>query len=170
MSLFICYNNIGDNMAKKVKKTNALRLLDQKKLEYTTYEYEVPENHIDGSEVADMIGKPIDQVYKTLVCVSGKENFVFVVPVFAKLSLKKAAKAAQVKKMEMIPMKELLPLTGYIHGGCSPIGMKKQFKTFIHEDIKYSNIVFSAGKRGLQVEVPVEVLEILNITKADILE
>lgn len=157
-------------MAKKVKKTNALRLLDQKKIEYKTYEYEVPENHIDGSTVAEMIGKPIDQVYKTLVCMSGKDNYVFVVPVEHNLSLKKAAKAAGVKKMEMIPMKNLLPLTGYVHGGCSPIGMKKQFPTFIQEGIKYDTIVFSAGKRGMQVEVPADVINVLKIIEAEIVD
>ena len=113
----------------KVEKTNVMRILDQKKINYNTYSY-IDTDAISGMEVAEVLGQNPNQVFKTLVTVSGKNiNYVFVVPVNKELDLKKAAKVVGEKSIEMIKSKELLSLTGYIHGGCSPIGMKKMFKT-----------------------------------------
>lgn len=141
-------------MEKNTEKTNVMRILDQKKVEYTPHE--IGDNtKLSGEEIAEALGKPLDRVFKTLVTVgkSGK-NYVFVIPVNHELDLKKAAKAVREKSIEMIKQKELLPLTGYVHGGCSPIGMKKLFATTI--DISAQDketICFSAGKIGYQVEV-----------------
>ena len=137
----------------KVEKTNVMRILDQKKINYNTYSY-IDTDAISGMEVADLLGQNPNQVFKTLVTVSGKNiNYVFVVPVNKELDLKKAAKVVGEKSIEMIKSKELLPLTGYIHGGCSPIGMKKMFKTVIDESCKnFETIIFSGGKIGYQVE------------------
>ena len=138
----------------KVEKTNVMRILDQKKINYNTYSY-VDTDAISGMEVAEVLGQNPNQVFKTLVTVSGKNiNYVFVVPVNKELDLKKAAKVVGEKSIEMIKSKELLPLTGYIHGGCSPIGMKKMFKTVIDESCKnFETIIFSGGKIGYQVEL-----------------
>ena len=116
---------------------------------------------ISGMEVAEVLGQNPNQVFKTLVTVSGKNiNYVFVVPVNKELDLKKAAKAVGEKSIDMIKSKELLPLTGYIHGGCSPIGMKKSFKTVIDESAKnYETIIFSGGKIGYQIEISLSDLE-----------
>lgn len=144
----------------KEEKTNVMRLLDQKKIPYNTYCY-ADTDAISGTEVAAVLGQNPSQVFKTLVTV-GKSgaNFVFVIPVERELSLKKAAKAVGEKNIEMIKQKDLLPLTGYIHGGCSPIGMKKPFKTTIHESAaEFDTIIFSAGKIGYQVEVSPENLK-----------
>lgn len=144
----------------KEEKTNVMRLLDQKKIPYNTYCY-ADTDAISGTEVAAVLGQNPGQVFKTLVTV-GKSgaNFVFVIPVERELSLKKAAKAVGEKNIEMIKQKDLLPLTGYIHGGCSPIGMKKPFKTTIHESAaEFDTIIFSAGKIGYQVEVSPENLK-----------
>ena len=131
----------------KVEKTNVMRILDQKKINYNTYSY-VDTDAISGMEVAEVLGQNPNQVFKTLVTVSGKNiNYVFVVPVNKELDLKKAAKVVGEKSIEMIKSKELLPLTGYIHGGCSPIGMKKMFRTVIDESCKnFETIIFSGGK------------------------
>ena len=154
---------------KKMKKTNALRILDQLNIEYNLYEYDFSDEQIDGESVANKIGKDKQTVFKTLVCKSGKEHFAYVIPVMYNLNLKKAAKVSGVKKVEMIPLKTLLPTTGYVHGGCSPIGMKKQFQTYFHEDvILLDTIVFSAGLRGLQVEVPSSLVETMQFTIADL--
>lgn len=154
---------------KKIKKTNALRILDQHDIKYQLYEYDFSDEHIDGMSVAKKIEKNPEEVFKTLVCKSDKEYYVFVIPVIYNLDLKKAAKAANVKKVEMIPLKTLLPTTGYIHGGCSPIGMKKEFETFFHEDvILFDKIIFSAGLRGLQVEVSSSIVEEFGFKIADI--
>lgn len=136
------------------EKTNVCRILDQKKVKYTAHTYD-PEQAISGTEVAAFLGQNPDRVFKTLVTVakSGK-NYVFVIPVEKELDLKKAAKAVGEKSIEMLKSKDLLPLTGYIHGGCSPIGMKKLFPTtFQQEVLNYDTIMFSAGKIGHQVEL-----------------
>jgi len=141
-------------MAAKQEKTNVMRLLEQKKIPYTGHTYN-PDDGISGIEVATSMGQNPKQVFKTLVTIgNSKKNYVFVIPVEAELNLKKAAKAVGEKSIEMIKAKELLPLTGYIHGGCSPIGMKKFFQTTFHETAKdFDTIIFSGGKIGYQVEV-----------------
>ena len=135
-------------------KTNVMRILDQKKIEYKSYCY-VDTDALSGLEVASVLGQDEFQVFKTLVTIgASKKNYVFVVPVAMELDLKKAAKVVGEKNIEMIKSKELLPLTGYVHGGCSPIGMKKMFTTVIDISAKeYETIIFSAGKIGYQVEV-----------------
>ncbi len=147
-------------MSDKNEKTNVMRILDQKKISYNSYSYEKT-GDMDGEDVAAAIGKPGDQVFKTLVTVgASKTNYVFVIPVICELDLKKAAAAVGEKNIEMIKSKELLPLTGYIHGGCSPIGMKKFFRTTIDKSAEnFEAILFSAGKIGRQVEVKLEDLE-----------
>ena len=144
-------------MAKKQEKTNVMRVLDQKKISYRAHFYDT-EEAINGMEVAARLGQNPNQVFKTLVTVgASKRNYVFVVPVCEELNLKKAAKAVGEKSIEMVKSKELLPLTGYIHGGCSPIGMKKFFETTIHESAKdCDTIIFSGGKIGFQVELSLE--------------
>lgn len=143
-----------------MEKTNVMRILDQKKIPYQAYCY-ADTDAISGEEVAQVLGQNPKQVFKTLVTVgASKRNYVFVIPVDAELHLKKAAKAVGEKSIEMIKSKELLPLTGYIHGGCSPIGMKKLFKTVIDSSAEeWSTIIFSAGKIGYQVEVAPEDLK-----------
>ncbi|MBQ6846761.1 MAG: Cys-tRNA(Pro) deacylase [Oscillospiraceae bacterium] len=151
-------------------KTNVMRILDRAKASYKTYEYK-SDGAISGTEVAKAIGKPVECVFKTLVTV-GKSgaNYVFVVPVAEELDLKKAASSVGEKAIEMLKSKNLLPTTGYVHGGCSPIGMKKQFVTTVHSSAKdVDTIVFSAGKIGAQVEMSLETLgNIVPIKIADI--
>lgn len=145
----------------KTEKTNVMRLLEQKKIPYKSYCY-VESGSTNGMEIAEILGENPNQVFKTLVTVGGKtkKNFVFVIPVNRELNLKKAAEAVGEKSIEMIKSKELLPLTGYIHGGCSPIGMKKFFTTTLDSSAKeFETIFFSAGKVGYQVEVKVEDLK-----------
>lgn len=152
-------------------KTNVMRLLDAAKISYTPHEYD--EGVTDGVTVAQLVGLPADQVFKTLVTVANtREYFVFVIPVAASLDLKKAAKSVGVKSIEMIKQKELLPLTGYIHGGCSPIGMKKKFTTVFHETFAEQELVaFSAGKVGYQVETsPGAILDYVCGALADVTE
>lgn len=135
-------------------KTNVMRVLDKKKLAYKMYTYETGDG-IDGISVAHKLGQPVEQVFKTLVT-KGKSNqyFVFVIPVAQELDLKAAAKAVGEKSVEMIPVKEINQVTGYIRGGCSPIGMKKQFKTVIHDSAKQlETMIVSGGKIGFQVEL-----------------
>lgn len=141
-------------------KTNVMRILDQKKIEYKEHTY-LNTGAIGGQEVAEALGEDANRVFKTLVTVGKTGNhYVFLVPVNKELNLKKAAKAVDEKKIEMIKSKELLPLTGYIHGGCSPIGMKKFFKTTIHSTAEnYDTIMFSAGKIGYQVETSLNSLK-----------
>lgn len=137
----------------KVKKTNAMRMLDKAKIKYDLIHYEVEDGKIDGISVALKVNKDVNSVFKTLVT-EGKsgEHYVFVIPVSEELDLKKAAKVSGEKSINMLPSKNLLPLTGYIHGGCSPVGMKKKLKTFIHDSINnISEITVSGGKRGIQV-------------------
>ena len=153
-------------------KTNVMRILDQKKIDYKIHTYE---NAISGIEVADTLNEDYDKVFKTLVTVSNnKKNYVFLVPVDKELDLKKAAKSVNEKSIEMLKSANLLSLTGYIHGGCSPIGMKKQFKTII--DISSSNkdtIFISGSKIGYQIEIELNDLrkvidfELQDITKED---
>ena len=142
---------------KKEEKTNVMRVLDGKKIAYKSHTYE-PDATMSGEEIAGILGENPDKVFKTLVT-QGKSGayFVFIVPVKAELDLKKAAKAAGEKAVSMIKQKDLLPLTGYVHGGCSPLGMKKQFPTFIHETATgYDRIFVSAGRVGFQIELASE--------------
>ena len=155
---------------KNNEKTNVMRVLDGKKIAYESHSYE-PDQSLTGAEIAGILGEDPSRVFKTLVT-RGKtgQYYVFVVPVEAELDLKKAAKAAGEKSVEMIKQKELLPLTGYIHGGCSPIGMKKAFTTFIHETAKDGEKIFvSAGKVGCQIELaPDDLMSVVRCTLADI--
>ena len=146
-------------MAKDKKlKTNAMRILDSKKVSYEMLSYESEDGKIDGISVAHKIGVDEKNVFKTLVAQgTSKELYVFVIPVAEELDLKNATKIAREKKVEMIAVKDIMKYTGYIRGGCSPIGMKKQFKTFIDISAEnYEKIIFSAGKIGYQVEVAVD--------------
>lgn len=153
------------------EKTNVMRLLDKNKITYKTYCY-VDTGATNGIEVASILNQNPDSVFKTLITVGKtKTNYVFVIPVNKELDLKKAAKSVGEKSIEMIALKDLFPLTGYIHGGCSPIGMKKYFKTVIHKTaLDFETIIFSAGKIGYQVEISLEELkkvikfELENIT------
>lgn len=152
------------------QKTNVMRYLDNKKINYKSYSY-VNTDAVSGVEVATALNQDVKKVFKTLVTVGkSKTNYVFVVPVAAELNLKKAATAVHEKSIDMIKSKELLPLTGYIHGGCSPIGMKKQFVTTIDITAKnYDTIIFSAGKIGYQVELSLNDLsKVIRFNLADI--
>ncbi len=154
-----------------MEKTNVMRILDQKKIIYQEYFY--GELALSGVEVANKLNQDKEHVYKTLVTQSkSKNHYVFMIPVAEELDLKKCAKAVGEKSVEMIPQKELLPLTGYIHGGCSPIGMKKSFKTIINDTaLKQETIIFSAGKVGYQVELnPKDLEKTLNLVYYDIIK
>lgn len=142
----------------KEEKTNVMRLLDRKKIEYNHYTYS---NAVNGVEVAKILNQDENRVFKTLVTVGkSRNNYVFVIPVAKELDLKAAAKSVGEKSIEMLKLKDLLPLTGYIHGGCSPIGMKKIFTTVVDETAKnYERIIFSGGKIGYQVEMSPKDLE-----------
>lgn len=139
----------------KQNKTNAARILDQQKIKYDLIPYEVDENDLGAQHIADQLGEDINQVFKTLVLHGDKSGyFVCVIPGAEEVDLKKAAKATENKKCDLIPMKELLPLTGYIRGGCSPVGMKKAFPTFFHTTVESFEFVYvSAGVRGLQFKI-----------------
>lgn len=156
---------------KKMEKTNVMRVLDSKKISYTEHYYGNTEA-VSGMEVVTALGQQPEKVFKTLVT-TGKSgtHYVFMVPVAEELDLKKAAKAVGEKSIEMLKSKELLGLTGYIHGGCSPIGMKKYFETTIHKTaMEYDTIMFSGGKIGFQVELPLEDLKkVIKINVADII-
>lgn len=143
-----------------MNKTNVMRLLDAAKLPYEAREYAYDENDLSGLHAAEGIGEPPEQIFKTLVARGEKRGYlVFCIPVCCELDLKKAAKAAKDKKVELIHVKELLPLTGYIRGGCSPIGMKKLYPTFIDESAQlFDTICVSAGKIGAQVELAPDAL------------
>ena len=147
-------------MKKNEEKTNVMRVLDSKKIKYNSFTY-LDSGVVSGIEVARVIGQNPDMVFKTLVTEgASKKNYVFLVPVEKELDLKKAAKTVGEKSVSMIKSKELLPLTGYIHGGCSPIGMKKLFKTVIDSSAsQYETIFFSGGKIGYQVELSLSDLE-----------
>lgn len=159
-------------MGKKEEKTNVMRILDQKKIPYGSHNY-LETGAVSGLEVAAALGEDPDCAFKTLVTVGkSKEHYVFVVPVSKELNLKKAAQCVGEKSIEMIKSKELLPLTGYVHGGCSPIGMKKQFVTTIDRSAEqFDKIMFSAGKIGYQVEVSLKDLgKVIRYQTADIAE
>jgi Cys-tRNA(Pro)/Cys-tRNA(Cys) deacylase len=152
-------------------KTNAMRILDSKKIKYDWITYDSNDGKIDGVSVAHKIGKDPMEVYKTLVAQGNSKNiFVFIIPVEAELDLKKAAKAAGEKKVEMIPVKDIQKWTGYIRGGCSPIGMKKPYATLIDQRAsKLETIIVSGGKIGAQVQLSVEDLkQVTNATFAEI--
>ena len=146
-------------MTKNYEKTNVCRLLDGKKLAYVEHTYP-PDEAVSAEEVAAYLGQNPAQVFKTLVTVGKSgQHYVFVIPGPSSLSLKNAAKAVGEKSLAMIPQKDLLPLTGHVHGGCSPIGMKKFFPTVVDESAaQFESIILSAGKRGYQVELSTEVL------------
>lgn len=156
----------------KITKTNAARLLDRAHVPYELIPYNVDESNLAATHVAEELGEDIRQVFKTLVLTSGKgEYFVCVVPGDAEVDLKKAAKAASAKKVDLIPMKELLPLTGYIRGGCSPVGMKKQFPTYFHSTAALFDYIYvSAGMRGLQFKIaPAQLIEYVGGALADLI-
>ena len=158
-------------MAKnKEEKTNVMRTLEQKKIPYTAFSYD-PDGPIDGVSVAAEVGLDAASVFKTLVTKGASgAYYVFDIPVAENLDLKKAAKAVGEKSIAMLPQKELLPLTGYVHGGCSPVGMKKQFPTVFHETAElFDTICVSAGKIGAQVEVaPADLIALLGAQTADV--
>ncbi len=155
----------------KTSKTNAARLLDRAGIAYELIPYEFDPDDLAAHHVAESLGEDINQVFKTLVLAGEKTgHFVCVVPGNAEIDLKKAARAAGAKKADLIPMKELLPLTGYIRGGCSPIGMKKPFPVFIHETAgKFDHIFISAGQRGLQFKIaPADLIAYTGATVTDL--
>lgn len=157
-------------MSKPTEKTNALRILDGEKIHYKTREY--PPDITDGESVARAVSADPDMTFKTLVTVGNDLNhYVFVVPVNYTLDLKKAAKAVGVKRVEMIKQKELFPLTGYVHGGCSPVGMKKKFFTVINDTATiFDTILVSGGRKGLQAEIsPSDLQKATNAVFADII-
>ena len=171
---YIAQGGVG---VKKQEKTNVMRVLEQKKVPYTAHAY-APEDMdpsevaaLSGEEIARRLGEPVERVFKTLVT-RGKtgQYYVFVVPVAEELDLKKAAKACGEKAVAMIPQKELLPLTGYVHGGCSPVGMKKQFPTFVHETAAgFETFYVSAGKVGVQIELDANDLgKVIRLQFADV--
>lgn len=155
-------------------KTNAMRILDSNKINYKMYSYECKKGeHLDGVEVAHQIGKDVSQVYKTLVAQGSSKNiYVYVIPVDKNLDLKKAAKVANEKNMAMINVNDINKFTGYIRWGCSPIGMKKLYKTFVNETAKVlDTIVVSAGKIGYQVELsPEELQQLIKCEFEDIIK
>ena len=158
-------------MKKENIKTNAIRTLDKEKITYQIHEYD--STCTDGVSVAALVGKDPSKVFKTLVTEDGKSNhFVFCIPVTKTLNLKKVALAVKVKSISMIPQKELLPLTGYIHGGCSPIGMKKEFMTMIDESaLNFDTICVSGGKVGVQIELsPIDLIKYLKCETGDLTE
>ena len=159
-------------MAKEIK-TNAMRILDSNKIEYTTHSYENKDNKIDGVAVAHKIGKDVDSVFKTLVTQGhSKEFYVFVIPVAEELDMKKASKVASEKNIELIHVKDINKITGYIRGGCSPLGMKKVFKTFIQEEaLLFDTIIFSGGKIGAQIEInPNDLVKVIECAFVDIIK
>ena len=155
----------------KLVKTNAMRALDVAKIEYGTSCYDVDESDLSGTHVAEVLGVPNDVVFKTLVAKNDKgEPRVYIIPVAEELNLKKCAVASNDKRVELIAVKELLPLTGYVRGGCSPIGMKKPFPTYIDETaILWDKIYVSAGVRGQQIIInPTDLTNFLKSTYADL--
>lgn len=160
-------------MAKKLEKTNAARLLDRARIAYDLVPYEVDENNLAATHVAEQLGEPIEQVFKTLVLKGDRNGFlVCVVPGHGEVDLKKAARASGNKSVAMIPMKELLPTTGYIRGGCTPIGMKKRFPTFLHTTaLDFDHIYISAGVRGLQLRLaPTDLISYTEAEITDLIE
>ncbi len=161
-------------MAKKnTEKTNAARLLDKAGIPYSLIPYEVDENNLAAGHVAESLGEPVERVFKTLVLHGDRSGYIVcVVPGDREVNLKALAKASGNKKVEMIPMKDLLSVTGYIRGGCSPIGMKKKFPTFLHETaLNFDTIFISAGVRGLQLQIsPAELISFTGATVGDFAE
>lgn len=165
--------NSQRDMKEKINKTNVARLLDKARIDYELIPYEVDENDLSATHVAAQLGENIAQVFKTLVLHGDKSGyFVCVIPGGDEVDLKKAAKISGNKKCEMIPVKELLPLTGYIRGGCSPIGMKKHFPTYIHHTAEqFDKIYVSAGQRGLQIRIaPADLIHQTQAMTADLIE
>ena len=160
-------------MSSGVKKTNAMRMLDSAKIPYEVRTYEFEETDLAGVHAADAVGMPYETVFKTLVARGDKTGFVvFCIPVAEELDLKKAARASKNKSVELLHVKDLLPTTGYIRGGCSPIGMKKPFPTYIDETAQlYDEIGVSAGCRGCQVLLdPMQLTDYVNATLCDLTE
>lgn len=158
-------------MAKKIEKTNAARLLDRARISYDLIPYEFDENDLAAQHVADSLGQPIERVFKTLVLHGDRSgHIVCVVPGNGEVDLKALAKVSGNKKVEMIAMKDLLAVTGYIRGGCSPIGMKKKFPTYFHTTaLDFETIYVSAGVRGLQVELaPSDLIGYVDGVVADV--
>jgi Cys-tRNA(Pro)/Cys-tRNA(Cys) deacylase len=156
-----------------MKKTNAARILDSKSIEYELIEYEVDESDLSAITLAKKIVQDIEQIFKTLVLRGDKTGvFVCVIPGNAEVNLKKAANVSGNKNCAMIQQKELLPLTGYIRGGCSPIGMKKPYPTYIHETCQlFDNIFVSAGQRGLQFKInPEDLIKVTGTEVCDLVE
>ena len=156
----------------KEEKTNVMRVLDQKKIPYTAHTYPCGDTAPDGVSVAQMLGQDPAAVFKTLVAQGASGGYyVFDIPVADTLDLKKAAKAVGEKSIAMLPSRELLPLTGYVHGGCSPVGMKKRFPTVFHQScLGHETICVSAGKVGFQVEVkPADLIALVGGTTADVI-
>ncbi len=159
-------------MAKKIEKTNVARLLDKAGIKYKLIPYEFDENDLAASHVAESLGQDIARVFKTLVLHGDKTGYlVCVVPGDGEVNLKALAKVSGNKKVEMIPMKDLLGVTGYIRGGCSPIGMKKRFPTFFHSTaVEFETIFVSAGVRGLQIEIaPEDLVNYVDGILADVI-
>ncbi|MDL2307021.1 Cys-tRNA(Pro) deacylase [Desulfovibrio sp. OttesenSCG-928-C06] len=155
----------------KISKTNAARLLDRAKIKYELIPYEVDENDLSAAHLAEQLGQDVNGIFKTLLLKGDRSgHFVCLVPGAAEVDLKKAAKVSGNKSCAMIPMKELLPLTGYMRGGCSPIGMKKQFPTFIHESVgDFETVYVSAGQRGLQFKLaPADLVEAAKAEVCDL--
>lgn len=158
-------------MAKKIEKTNAARLLDKAKIKYNLIPYEFDENDLAAQHVADSLGQDIAKVFKTLVLHGDKTGYVVcVIPGDHEVDLKALAKVSGNKKVEMIPMKDLLQVTGYIRGGCSPIGMKKRFPTYFHTTAMQQDLIYvSAGVRGLQIEIaPQELIDFVQAAVAEV--
>ncbi len=154
----------------KIPKTNAMRMLDRAKIPYEIFTYEVDESDLSGTHVAEDVGLPYSQVFKTLVAKGDKTGYVvFVIPVDKEIDLKAAAVASNNKRVEMIAVKDLLAVTGYIRGGCSPVGMKKQFPTYFDSSVEnHDKIAVSAGVRGCQLFLERE--KLIEFTKAEIKE
>ncbi len=156
----------------KAVKTNAMRILDSKKIKYTIHSYDMLDDNIDGISVANKINRDVNEVYKTLVTHGTSKNiYVYVIPVHKNLDLKKAAKVAREKKIEMIHVSDINKLTGYIRGGCSPIGMKKLYKTFVNKSAEnLETIIVSAGKIGYQIELnPLDLQKVINCKFEDLI-
>lgn len=155
----------------KKNKTNALRLLDQAKIHYEVQEYEYDEDHLSGEHVLQQVGLSKEEVYKTLVLKGNQDYLVCCIPVLDEIDLKKLAKVSHHKSVEMVHQKDLLGLTGYMRGGCSPIGMKKKLMTYIQEDVQQQDkVAVSAGKRGLQVILaPLDLVEVTHAICVDVI-
>lgn len=155
----------------KISKTNAIRQLDSAAIKYSLVAYKVDENDLSAIHVAKELGQPVEQLFKTLVLRGDKTGyFVCIVPGDKEVDLKKAAKVSGNKNCQMIPMKDLLNVAGYIRGACSPIGMKKQYPTYIHNSCTDYDVIFvSAGKRGLQIQMsPTDLIDLLNVSLEDL--